>query len=47
MDYLIEKLDIKQKGGDIIRKLPLLKTYPIGLEDDIYYDDEEKYMNGK
>ena len=42
MDYLIEKLDIKQKGGDIIRKLPLLKTYPIGLEDDIYYDDEEK-----
>lgn len=30
MDYLIEKLDIKQKGGDIIRKLPLLKTYHIG-----------------
>lgn len=43
IDYLIEKLDIKQKEeSDIIRELPLLKTYPIGLEDDIYFDDEEK-----
>lgn len=42
IDYLIKKLDGKQKESEIIRKLPLLKTYPIGLEDDIYFEDEEK-----
>lgn len=42
IDYLIKKLDKKQKENEIIRKLPLLKTYPIGLEDDIYFQDEEK-----
>ena len=38
INYLIEKLDRKQKESDIIRNLPLLKNYPIGLEDDIYFE---------
>lgn len=29
------------KEDEIISKLPLLKTYPIGLKDDIYTEDEE------
>lgn len=42
IDCLIEKLDKNQRESEIIKKLPLLKTYPIGLEDDIYPKDEEE-----
>lgn len=47
IEYLIEKLDKKQKESDIIRNLPLLKNYPIDLEDDIYFEDEEKIYKWK
>lgn len=42
IEYLNEKNNRKQNENEIIQKLPLLKTYPIGLEDDIYFEDEEK-----
>ncbi len=42
VECLMEKINRKQKENELIQKLPLLKGYPIGLEDDIYFEDEEK-----